>query len=129
MSFELYALVFSVVLLLAQITIQASYLTRELGTDYNASPRDEERPLGVMGGRAKRMLANYLETYPGFVALVLVVAVAGASDWLTQWGAGLYLAARIAYVPLYLGGVPIIRSLAWLAAGVGLVLMIVGLLF
>jgi hypothetical protein len=47
-------------------------------------------------------------------------------DWaLTLWGAGLYLGARTAYLPLYAAGFYLIRSLVWNVAtrGIGLILL------
>ena len=40
----------------------------------------------------------------------------------------LRFAARIVYHPLYLFGVPYVRSLAWLASMLGLLLMLIRLL-
>jgi uncharacterized MAPEG superfamily protein len=128
MAFELTALVVSTALLLVHIMVQATLLTRDLGSDYNAGPRDEGKPLGQKAGRAKRALANFLETYPAFIALALVAVVADRSGWLTQWGAALYLVFRTLYIPLYIAGVPYIRSLAWTLAGIGLAMMFVGVL-
>jgi len=129
MSFELTLLAWSVVLLFVHIALQSILLTRDLGSAYNASPRDEERPLGTAAGRADRALRNFLETWPAFIALALMVAVTESSDWLTQWGAGLYLAFRILYIPLYLLGIPYIRSLIWIVSALGLLLMLIGLVF
>ncbi len=128
MTVELTLLVWSVALLLVQITIQAMLLTRDMGSDYNASPRDEERELSSVAGRAERCLRNFLETWPAFIALVLVGAVTDISNGLTVWGAWLYLGFRIAYIPLYLFGVSYIRSAAFLGAFAGLALMLSGLL-
>ena len=127
MTFELWMVVGSVVLLFAQITIQALLLTAQLGSEYNASPRDEDRPLTGKAARAKRMLDNYLETYPAFIALALVAVVSGGSDWLTQGGGALYIVARIAYIPLYIQGIAYIRSLAYTVACLGLLVMLIGL--
>lgn len=127
MTFELWMVAASVVLLFAQITIQAAFLTRQLGSEYNASPRDEDRPLTGKAARAKRMLANYLETYPAFIALALAVVVSNGSDWMTQGGGALYILARIAYIPLYIQGIAYIRSLAYTAACLGLLGMLIGL--
>lgn len=128
MGFELTLLAWSVVLLFAHIGIQATLLTRDLGPDYNAGPRDEQRPLGPVAGRAERALRNFLETWPAFIALALITAVSGESDWMTQWGAGIYLVARIVYIPLYLLGIPKVRSLAFAVASLGLLLMLIGVL-
>ena len=122
MTFELWMVVASVVLLFAQITMQALLLTAQLGREYNAGP------LTGRAGRAKRMVENYLETYPAFIALALVTAVSGGSDWLTQGGAALYIVGRIIYIPLYLRGIAYFRSMVWIFASLGLVAMAIGLI-
>ena len=120
----------SVVLLFVHVLLQAMTATRELGSAWNAGPRDEgRRPKGVLAGRAERASANFRETYPAFVALALALAVAGRGDGLGLAGAWVWLGFRIVYVPLYLAGIPYIRSLAWLGSGAGLVMMFVALLF
>lgn len=127
MGFELTLLALSVVLLFVHIGVQGALLTKDLGSGYNAGPRDEKRELGPLAGRAERALRNFLETWPAFIALALIAGVTGTSNGLTQWGAGLYLAFRIVYLPLYLSGVPNFRSLAFGVASLGLLLMLVGL--
>lgn len=127
MTFELALLLWSVVLLFIQISIQAIWLTTDLGSEYNVSPRDAQKPLGPHAARAERALANFLETWPAFIALALATAVLDRSGWLTQWGAGIYLAFRILYIPLYLFGIAYIRTLVWISASAGLVMMILGL--
>jgi uncharacterized MAPEG superfamily protein len=122
---ELVYLAWSVVLLLAHIAIQAGLSTAKLGV-YNAGPRDEGRePHGTHAGRAARALRNFLETYPAFVALALGLSVAGKTG---AFGAALWFWARVIYLPLYLFGVPYLRTLAWMAAAGGLVLMAIRLL-
>ncbi len=122
---ELVYLGWSVVLLLANIAIQGGLSTAKLGL-YNAGPRDEGRePRGVHAGRAARALRNYLETYPAFVALALGLSVAGKTGAL---GAALWFWARAIYLPLYLLGIPYARTLAWMTAAGGLILMLITLL-
>lgn len=129
MTFEMSLLIWSVALLLVQIGVQALLLLREQGVSYDAGPRDENRVSSGIAGRAERALRNFLETYPAFVALILAGAVLDQSNGLTQWGASLYMIFRIAYVPLYLAGIPYIRSLAWTASIAGLVMMMAGLFY
>jgi uncharacterized MAPEG superfamily protein len=128
-SFELTLLVWSVLILFVHIGVQAGLLTRDLGREYNAGPRDEKRELSPVGGRAERALRNFLETWPAFIVLALTASVAGISSGLTHWGAGLYVAFRLAYIPLYLMGIPYVRSLAYLGACLGLLLMFIGIVF
>ena len=59
---------------------------------------------------------------------MLIAALAGRHNWMTEWGAVLYFAARVAYVPLYAYGVRVVRSAAWGVATVGIILILVGLI-
>jgi len=126
MSTELVVLALSVVLLFAHIALQGMLATRERGSNWNAGPRDgDAKPLGKLAGRAERASLNFRETWPAFVALALGLAVTGQTGGMGAFGAVLWLVARLVYIPLYLFGVPYVRSLAWIASAVGLVLMLV----
>lgn len=128
LSNELIYLGVSVVLLFVHTFLQGGLSTAELGLAYNASPRDEGlQPKGVLAGRAARAASNYRETYPAFIALALALAVSGHTGGLGAWGAGLWFWARVVYLPLYLSGVPYIRTLAWAVAGLGLLFMLIRL--
>ena len=124
---ELTVLGWSFVLFLAHLMIQATPALKDQGAAFNAGPRDNPPPLGVLAGRAQRTFANFKETYPIFIALVLALAVTGRSGGMAATGAWIWLGARIVYIPLYLMGVPYLRSLAFGVAAVGLVLMAVRL--
>jgi uncharacterized MAPEG superfamily protein len=110
-------------LLGVHIVLQSLLLIRDLGADYNASARDEQRSPGPLGSRAERALRNFLETFAVFAALSLAVTVTGKADWWSGLGAALYFWARVVYVPLYLGGVPYFRSLVWLVAAAGMLII------
>jgi uncharacterized MAPEG superfamily protein len=47
---------------------------------------------------------------------------------MTLLGARLYFWGRLAYVPLYATGVPLVRSMAWNVATTGIIFVLVGLL-
>jgi uncharacterized MAPEG superfamily protein len=116
-------------LVVAQIVLQAQLSNREYGLRWAASPRDEKPAApGVLLGRAQRALSNLLETFPVFVAAVLAVGVAGRFDPWSLIGAHVYLWSRIVYLGLYLAGVPLLRSLVWNVALVGIVMVLAQLL-
>lgn len=126
---ELTLLGWSVVLLVVAIMLQGQLATRELGVGWNAGPRDgDQHPKGALAGRAQRALDNFKESYPAFIALALALAVSGRTGGLGATGALLWFVARIVYHPLYLFGVPYIRSLVWVASMFGLLLMLIRLL-
>lgn len=128
MTIELWMLTLSVVLGIVQIVAASHAASLQRGYRWSASPRDEKLPpLRGVAGRLDRALRNFMETFPLFAAVVLVAHVSGVHNWLTELGAQLYFWARVVYVPLYAAGVPLIRSLVWNVATIGIVLLVVAL--
>lgn len=128
MTPEFTFLALTLILALVQIGAAGMARTAELGAKWNAGPRDEATPPpGRLAGRLMRAQANLFETLPLFAAAVIVAEVAGKTGVLTLWGAGLYFAARLVYLPLYALGVAYVRSLVWLVATAGLVMVIAAL--
>jgi uncharacterized MAPEG superfamily protein len=129
-SVELRMLTFSVVLGIVQIIAASHAASLQRGYRWTASPRDVKVELlrGV-AGRLERALRNFLETFPLFAAVVLIAHLTDTHNALTEWGARHYFWARVAYVPLYAAGVPLVRSLVWNVATIGNVLVVVALLF
>lgn len=122
-------LVCSVLLLVFHIMLQGFLATRELGSKWNAGPRDEDvKPKSPLAGRAERASSNYRETYPAFVGLILALAFYGDVSGLGLVGGWVWFICRIIYIPLYLLGIPYIRSLVWLGSLGGLALMILSFL-
>jgi uncharacterized MAPEG superfamily protein len=129
MAIELYLLGATLILALVQILLTAHIRTRQYGLRWNAGPRDETMPpLHPLAGRLQRAQANLFETLPLFIGALLGAAYAGRLGLLTNIGAHLYFFGRLAYLPLYAAGIPYVRSLVWLVATGGLVLVILGLL-
>jgi uncharacterized MAPEG superfamily protein len=58
---------------------------------------------------------------------VVAADLLGKFGVLTIWGSGLYVAARALYVPLYAFGVPVARTVVWIIASLGLLLVIAAL--
>jgi uncharacterized MAPEG superfamily protein len=130
MTAELTILAWTLVFAIVQILFPAVLRTQETGVDYNASARDtpSPAPVGKLTGRLQRAQSNLFETLPLFAAAVLIAHVAGRNGDLTFWGASLYLAGRLAYLPLYAAGIPVIRSLAWTVSLGGLVMILIAIL-
>ncbi|MBJ7517029.1 MAG: MAPEG family protein, partial [Stenotrophomonas sp.] len=111
MAIELQMLAWAGVLGLAQVMLAAAAITRERGTQWNASARDGQAPPpGLLAGRLQRAQANFLETFAVFAAAAIAVVVAGRQDASTALAVQLYFWARLAYVPLYAAGIPYVRS-------------------
>ena len=128
MTVELTMLALSIVLGLVQIVLNAQSKNMQHGYWWAAGSRDEPRPpLVGTAGRLERALSNFLETFPLFAAAVLIAQAAGKHDWMTVWGAQLYFWARVAFVPLYVLGVSLLRSLVWNVATLGIILILLSL--
>ena len=128
MTPEFILLALTLILALVQIGAAGMARTAELGGKWNAGPRDGEvPPPGRLAGRLMRAQANLFETLPLFAAAVIMAHIAGKDGTLTALGAHLYFFGRLIYLPLYAFGVPYIRSLVWLAAAAGLVMVLVAL--
>lgn len=120
---ELAVLAWGCLLGLVHILVAAQVKTRQYGTKWNMGARDETLPpISPLGGRLARAQANFFETFPIFVAAVLLAAAAGPTER-TALGAWLWLGGRVAYLPLYALGVPVVRSVAWIVSVVGIVLV------
>jgi uncharacterized MAPEG superfamily protein len=127
---ELRMLTLSVVLGIVQIIAASHAASLQRGYRWTASPRDSQvEPLRGVAGRLDRALRNFVETFPLFAAVVLVAHATGTHEALTEWGARLYFWGRVVYVLLYAAGVPLIRSLVWNVATIGIVLVVAALLF
>lgn len=125
MSFELAMLAASCVLCLVQIIVSSHAASLQRGYRWTASSRDAEvPPLTGLAGRLERALRNFLETFPVFVSAIFLVHVLGRESALSEWGAGLYFSARVVYLLLYAVGVPLLRSLVWNVALIGIVLLL-----
>ncbi len=129
MAIELKLLVWSIVLGLVQIALAATAVTLQRGLKWIAGSRDGMAPpLNPIAGRLDRASRNFLETFVFFAAAVLAVLLTQKADAQTALGAQLYFWARLVYLPLYAAGVPYLRTLAWAASIVGLLMVLAGLL-
>lgn len=105
------------------LTPAALFLPTE-GPRRHLGGRDDLPEAPVLVGRARRALANWQESLPVFIALALLAVTLDKEATL---GAVIFVLARGAYLPLYLSGIPGLRSAAWTVAVVGLVMMAVAL--
>ena len=127
MDIELKLLIAAIGLGLVHLVWASAAAQPYYGLKWNMGPRDEPRPLSGMAARLQRAFANYRETFPLFAAAVLIAVVAGKLGTLTAVGAGLYVAARAVYIPLYAFGVPVVRTLVWLVSMIGLGMILAAL--
>lgn len=123
MTTELWLLFWSLPLFGLYLGAQSLIFRWHYGIRFAASARDEAPPEGHILGRAERALKNFQETWPVFIVLALIGHLAMPNEPLMFWGAIVWFAARIAYLPLYVFGVFMIRSLVWNVSLIGLIIM------
>jgi len=129
MPIEIKILALGALLLLIHIFIATRFKTAQYGRKWNVGPRDETLAApNPVTGRMIRAQANFQETFPIAIVALLGVVIAGKTSQWTALGGWIWLGARVVYLPLYWAGVPVVRSIVWAIALVGLVLVIKPLL-
>jgi uncharacterized MAPEG superfamily protein len=124
-SVELQSLFCAILLGLAQFVIAILASIGGRGLAWAAGARDEGWPaIGKFGGRLERAWRNFLETFPFFLAAVLLAHALGKSSPTSVLGAEIYLWARLLYVPAYVIAIPFVRTLIWTASIIGILMVI-----
>ena len=124
-SMEIQMLCWAVVLGLAQLIVATTLATKDQGLAYNMSARDlPAPPVSPLAARMLRAFANFRETFVYFAVAVLVVTVLGKANATSALGAQIYFWTRLAYVPVYAAGIPVVRTLIWGASIAGLVMVL-----
>lgn len=85
--------------------------------------RDKQPELSIVAARLDRAKNNMLEALPIFLPLALLALVKGGDTSKVAHAASVFLIARVVYVPAYLSGIPMLRSLVWLVGVASLVMM------
>lgn len=127
MSLELSYLLWSALLAFVYMMAQAGAYRLQNGLVEADPNRDVQPPPDVFTARATRALRNFHETYPIFIVLVVVAEFTGRGGPLTGWGAAIWFWARAAYLPIYVGGLGLVRSAVWGVSAIGLALMFAGI--
>lgn len=114
---------------LAHIVLASVLVSASTGGRWNAGNRDGEAPpVSVQAARAQRASANFLETFPLFAAALVCAIAVSRVGYLVEVGAQIYFWARVVYLPVYVIGIPVVRSLVWTVALVGLLMVVAALL-
>ena len=125
---EIVLLAATLILAIVNLFWAANARTKQYGTKWNVGARDEALPpIEPLPGRLLRAQANLMETLPLFGAAVLPATAVGRVGQLTGWGAHLYFFGRLVYLPLYAMGTPVIRTIVWMIAMAGLLMVIAGI--
>jgi uncharacterized MAPEG superfamily protein len=114
-------------LLLVQVALPGRYLTQQVGTDAQMGPRDDLPEPTRELARSRRALGNLQETLPIFLVLAVLSILFGEEGWLSLVGAALYFVARASHLYFYMNALSPWRSIAFLVAMIGTLLMAIPL--
>lgn len=123
MTAELTLLFYSTILLLVQILIPASMALLKRGVPWGVSNRELSDEVSAMHGRCLRARNNMIENFVLFTALVLIANSVGITTENTILGAQLFFWGRVAHMITYTAGIIWVRTIAWLVAVIGIVLI------
>ncbi len=82
--------------------------------------RDNMPEPSPLAGRAERTARNTLDNFVLFAALALAAHAAGATGQRVVMGAEIFFWARVIYIPIYIIGLPYLRTGVWAVSIVGL---------
>ena len=128
MSAELSMLVYSALLFLLIILVQAALAIAQNGLMAQAGSRDSLPEPTVLRKRLQRLSANMQENLVIFSAVVLVANAIGVSNDSTALGASIFFFARVAHAIVYAFGWPVIRPLFYFASLYGIALIVIEIL-
>ncbi len=102
------------------------FIAKQSGERYNNhDPRHwQEKQQNPRSRRANAAHLNGFESFPAFVAGVLMSQLAGVNPQTIAWLAIAFVVARVLHGILYIGNIPALRSLSWLAGMVCVVALI-----
>lgn len=123
MPHDLQMLVWSAALALAQMLIAVLTAIAAVGLPTLAGNREGLPPFGGLAGRAQRAHLNMLESLAIFAIFVITVQLTGRANATTALGATLFFWARLLYVPVYLIGIPWVRTAVWLVSFAGILMV------
>ncbi len=128
MTPELTYLTYAIILLILHMIVQATISDLCKGLGWALGPQDEHRDQPAVAARIQRALNNYVHNLPAFIALALMLKVTELGNDSTALGAAIWFWARVAYIPAYAVGIPVIRPITWVVSLFGLGMMVVPLL-
>jgi uncharacterized MAPEG superfamily protein len=89
--------------------------------------RDGPQDCDGFPARTDRAAKNMLENMLLFTALALVASVGGVADPRVELGARIFFWARVAYIPIYMIGIPVARTAVYAISVIGMGMIVAAL--
>ncbi|MEL7256122.1 MAG: MAPEG family protein [Pseudomonadota bacterium] len=106
---------------LINIYLAGWMLFARIGPVAYMGPRDSLPEDGLYRARALKSAQNFMENLPIFLTLgVLALVVDGADQAMAILGAQIFVLSRLAYMAVYVAGLPFVRSVVFTVGMIGL---------
>lgn len=111
------------------VYLAGAMLFARIGLVAYTGPRDALPDDSRYRARALKAANNFSESLPVFLTLGLLALILPDADTvLAELGAMIFVLARAVYIPVYVAGVPFVRSVVYSVGALGLIAMLVSLL-
>lgn len=121
--------IFVLTVLLVLLTVaQGACVPLMQGFGWGLGSRDKPVEMRAIQGRFARTVSNHLEAMLMFIPLMGLVLALGRQNSQTELASWLVMGGRLAFIPMYLGGVFGLRSLAYGLAMAGNLILVFELL-
>ena len=98
------------------------------GNTWAFGARDDPPRETVLSGRLRRAFANYLETLPAALVVLIAAELSDRANEFTSYGGWIWFASRVVYLPAYASGIRWLRSIVWGVATAAIAAMALGLI-
>lgn len=121
-------IVLTVGLYFVMIVVQAGVGSKSHSFKTLVGARDNMADQGVLIARCRRANANMVEGMLMFFPLAFVAVMQNPTGQLALTGAAIFFFSRVVFAVTYWMGVPWVRTIAWFASILGLILMFIQVL-
>ncbi len=123
MPIEILVLAATGALLLTLTLIQGTRNVLVLGLPTAAGNQHDIAPWSGANDRLNRAIRNLIEALAIYAPIAVTVQMLGQTNHTSALGAEIFLIARAVHALVYVMGIPWVRTLAWFAGVVGIVLV------
>ncbi len=127
MSTEIQMLSLTGLVLLLLTIIQGTRNVLALGLPTAAGNQDDIAPWTGWNDRLNRAVRNAIEAISIFAPVVVAVEFADANNATSALGAQIFFFGRLLHAPIFVLGIPYLRTAAWTAGVVGIVMVALAL--
>ncbi|GJL73858.1 MAG: membrane protein [Nitrosomonas sp.] len=127
MSIEIQMLAYTGLVLLLLTLAQGARNVLILGLPTAAGNQHDLAPWTGANDRLNRAVRNAIEALSIFAPVIVAVEFEGANNAMSALGAQIFFFARLVHGPIYVAGIPYLRTVAWAAGVIGTLMVALAL--